>query len=70
MSLKDWIPDKTFLIGSIAVSVVLGYIGEVPWWTMWLFWFVGFPFMLWIFGWIFGHHTLTGKPKWKGFWRP
>jgi hypothetical protein len=37
---------------------------------MWLFWFVGFPFMLWIFGWIFGHHTLTGKPKWKGFWRP
>lgn len=45
MSLKDWMPDKTFVIGSIAVSVVLGYIGEVPWWTMWLFWFVGFPFI-------------------------
>ena len=70
MSLKDWMPDKTFVIGSIVVSVVLGYIGEVPWWTMWLFWFVAFPAMLWFFGWVFGAHTITGKEKWRTPWRP
>lgn len=70
MSMKDWMPDRTFWIGSVVISVILGWIGGVPWWSMWLFWFVAFPAMLWIVGWITGDHTIKGEKKWGGYRRP
>lgn len=70
MSLKDWMPDRTFWIAGVSLSAILGWIFDIPWWGFLLWFFLGLALPSLIFGWLFGENDLKGNKKGRDHWRP
>lgn len=70
MSLKDCMPDRTFWVVSLGGSALCGFLFDIPWWAMWVWFFGLFLPISFLFGWLLGDHTITGEPKRDHPWRP